>query len=61
MYYPRPLYAQPVLEGRGLEQLELPGAERLCREVLSLPLHPGLTADDAGRVAGEVREFFQAR
>jgi dTDP-4-amino-4,6-dideoxygalactose transaminase len=34
--------------------LRLPETERAAREVLSLPVHPGLTADERDQVAREV-------
>jgi len=45
IFYPLPLHKQPLYESmcRGLS---LPEAEIAAREVLSLPVHPGLTDDD---------------
>ena len=42
VYYPTPLHRLPSFAVR----LELPETERACREVLSLPVHPGLSAGD---------------
>ena len=56
---PIPLPAQPVFTGvleaaSGRRQHETPVADRLCAEVCSLPLHPGLTDADIDLVALEV-------
>jgi dTDP-4-amino-4,6-dideoxygalactose transaminase len=40
--------------------LELPVVERTCREVLSLPVHNLLTAEDMERVAGAVEKVVAA-
>jgi len=39
--------------------LSLPHSEQACAEVLSLPLHPGLSDENAARVIREVTAFFQ--
>jgi dTDP-4-amino-4,6-dideoxygalactose transaminase len=55
VYYARPIHMQPVFEARdSYRGLRLPETERAAREVLSLPVHPGLTADERDQVAREV-------
>ncbi|WP_433290663.1 DegT/DnrJ/EryC1/StrS family aminotransferase [Actinoplanes sp. CA-030573] len=53
--WPIPLHRQ---KGLGLDHLSLPRTERLCREVVSLPLHVELTDDQVAYVAASVRRFF---
>jgi len=48
VYYPRPLQRQPALAG--LARGDTPVADRLCAELLALPIHEGLTEEDADRV-----------
>ena len=43
VHYPIPIHQQPVYREAGASA-SCPVAERLCREVLSLPVHPGVTA-----------------
>lgn len=50
--YPMPIHRQPAYHDASLS---LPQTEQACAEVLSLPLHPGLTNDDVARVAREVK------
>jgi perosamine synthetase len=55
VFYPLPVHKQPLYKGLGHRE-RLPVAERLSREVLSLPVHPGLSRDDLDAVASAVRE-----
>ncbi|MEG4805608.1 DegT/DnrJ/EryC1/StrS family aminotransferase [Microcoleus sp. ARI1-B5] len=43
VYYPLPLHLQPVYKSLGYQVGQLPVAEQVCREVLSLPMFPELT------------------
>jgi dTDP-4-amino-4,6-dideoxygalactose transaminase len=50
------LYPVPIYRQRAYAQpVSLPETEAACAEVLSLPLHPGLTLADAERVASALR------
>ncbi len=53
--YPVPVHRQPAYHDASLS---FPHTEQACAEVLSLPLHPGLSDEDADRVIREVKEFF---
>lgn len=54
VYYPRPMHLQPAYLKYGDGEGSLPVAERLSREVLSLPMHPYLTEQEIGQVADAV-------
>lgn len=57
VHYPLPSHLQPIYGGLGYRAGDLPVTERLAREVLSLPLYPELTPEEAAAVAAAVRSF----
>ncbi len=58
VYSPIPLHAQPCFEYLGHKAGDFPVSERLAREVLSLPIFPGISPEQIERVARGVREFY---
>jgi dTDP-4-amino-4,6-dideoxygalactose transaminase len=58
VYYPLPVHQQPAYAYLGYSAGQFPVAEQLCQQVLSLPLHPGLTAAQVAYVVASVRAFF---
>ncbi len=59
VYYPAPLHLQECFSPLGYREGDLPVAERLSREVLSLPVFPELGRDRVERVADAVRAFYR--
>ncbi len=59
VYYPLTVPAQPCFRSLGLIPGSFPVSERLTREVLSLPIYPGLAADQVDRVVREIRAFYE--
>ena len=51
VHYPLPIHQQPAYLGY---EVTLPEAEQAATEVLSLPVHPGLSPDELDTVATEV-------
>ncbi|MCJ7751981.1 MAG: DegT/DnrJ/EryC1/StrS family aminotransferase [Armatimonadetes bacterium] len=60
-YYPLPLHLQEAYRGLGYREGDLPNAERLSRECLSIPIYPELTADQVDQVADVIQEFVGNR
>ena len=58
VYYPMPIHQQPLYRRLGYEK-RLPVAERLCGEVLSLPVHPSLTSSELESVVAAVDGYFE--
>lgn len=59
VYYPRPVHDHPCFrEDDRVGTPDTPRAATACREVLSLPVHPGLRPDDLARVVTAVREVL---
>jgi dTDP-4-amino-4,6-dideoxygalactose transaminase len=51
IYYPKPLHLQPAYAAFGAGPGSLPVCERLCGEVLALPMHPYLDEPTTARIA----------
>ena len=60
VFYPLPIPRQPLYRELGYDDA-LPVADRLSREVLALPVHPGLEASDVARVAEAVNALLEKR
>ncbi|MEW6723980.1 MAG: DegT/DnrJ/EryC1/StrS family aminotransferase [Bacillota bacterium] len=58
VHYPRPIHRQPLYQQLGYSSLHLPQAEEAACQVLSLPVHPGLSPADLEMIVSAVREFF---
>ena len=56
VYYPVPVHRQPVYARRGYDRQSFPVAERMAREVLSIPVHPALNDADLECIVRVVRE-----
>ncbi len=54
IHYPIPLHLQKAYASLGYNHGDFPIAEQVAPEILSLPMFPGLTADQQNVVVGEV-------
>src|SRR5450759_4982924 len=61
IYYPVPIHQQAYYTQKLGYHQSLPEAERAAGEVLSLPVHPGLSHDDLELIASMVNEFTRTR
>lgn len=61
IHYPIPAHLQPAFSGLGCGSGDFPVAERVAGRVLSLPMHPYLTADDQDRICDAVKAFVALR
>ena len=59
IHYPVPIHLQDASRFLGYREGELPVTERLAKEVLSLPMYPELTDEQAGYVADAVTAFMR--
>ncbi|MFD1468577.1 DegT/DnrJ/EryC1/StrS family aminotransferase [Hymenobacter caeli] len=57
VYYPLPVHQQPAYAYLGYRAGQFPVAERLCETVLSLPMHPLLTVEQAEYIGAAVKRF----
>ncbi|NPC97943.1 DegT/DnrJ/EryC1/StrS aminotransferase family protein [Nocardioides sp. zg-DK7169] len=56
IHYPTPVHLLPAFAGLGLAAGSFPVAERAAREILSLPMFPGITAAQQERVVTELAD-----
>lgn len=57
IYYPQPVYQYPYLSEYTWAQVQLPCAETLSQQVVSIPVHPQLTTDDRSRIVETIRSL----
>lgn len=57
IYYPTIIPAQSVYKNMGYDKLRFPAAERLCKEVISIPVHPAVSRQDREKVVEVIRKF----
>jgi dTDP-4-amino-4,6-dideoxygalactose transaminase len=59
VHYPIPVHLQKAFSFLGYKKGDLPIAEKMAYESLSLPLWPGLTQEKVSRIANSIRRFFR--
>lgn len=60
IHYPIPLHLQDAYCELGYAEGDFPVTERVAREIVSLPMFPGLTVEQQERVAAGVKAFAAA-
>lgn len=58
VYYPIPLYKQEAFRDYVENDYSLPVTEKLCEQVLSLPIHTELTVEIQNYIIENVNKFF---
>ncbi len=59
VYYLIPLHLQKALEYLGYRRGDFPQAEKLCAEVIALPMYPEMTADTQAMVIERINGFLR--
>jgi dTDP-4-amino-4,6-dideoxygalactose transaminase len=57
VHYPVPIHLQPAYRDLAMREGALPQTESAAREVLTLPLFPGMTEEECGRVVEAIRSM----
>ncbi|HQT24187.1 MAG: transcriptional regulator [Sphingobacteriales bacterium 17-39-43] len=58
IYYPLPLHLQKAYRGYGYPEGSFPVSERLCEQVLSLPIHSEMKEDQQAFIIDNIFNFF---
>ena len=61
VYYMKPMHLQGAFAGTDSADADCPVTERLCKTVLSLPMHPYLTEDDIKKVTAALVKALRQR
>ncbi|MCQ1535181.1 DegT/DnrJ/EryC1/StrS family aminotransferase [Methanosarcina sp. KYL-1] len=57
VHYPIPIHKQPLYKELGYTD-SMPVSEKAAAEVLSLPVHPGVSEADVQKIIASVKEFY---
>lgn len=57
VFYPVPIYRQPVYKTAGYGNCRLKNTELACRQALSLPVHPSLTKTDLEKITQALKQW----
>ena len=58
VHYPTPMHLQPAARDLGYSIGDFPIAEKVCNEVLSLPVHEFITQDQMEFTVHKIKEFY---
>lgn len=59
IYYPGPLHMQKAYEYLGYNENDFPVTTLLCKEVLSLPMHPEMDSQQLEHITNSILEFLK--
>ena len=60
VYYAKPMHCQGAFAGTDSAKADCPVTERLCRRVLSLPLHPYMERETVHEVSACLRRALES-
>lgn len=59
IYYPMPLHLQKCFSYLGYKKGDFPVAEKICNEVLALPIYPEITEEEVDFVCQTINSFYK--
>ncbi len=59
VYYPGPIHMQKAYSYLGFNEADFPVTTLLCKEVLSLPMHPEMEQEQTDHIISNILEFFK--
>jgi len=57
IYYPKPLHLTPAFAKYSFKEGQFPVAEKVAKQVISLPVHPGLSKKDLKKIVTVIKNF----
>lgn len=61
IYYVKQMSRQKAFQGMDCIKTALPVSEKLCRRVLSLPLHPYIGQEEQEMVVSSINKYFNIK
>jgi len=61
IYYPLPLHLQPAFKYLGYKKGDFPESEKAAKEVISLPVYPGLSQKEQDYIIKKIKEFYEKK
>lgn len=58
VYYPKPLHLQKCFEYLGHKEGDFPVTEKMCKQILALPIYPELRDDEVSSICEAIKEFY---
>lgn len=58
IYYPKPLHLQKCFEYLGYKEGQFPVTEKMCKQILALPIYPELTNEEVEYICECIKEFY---
>jgi dTDP-4-amino-4,6-dideoxygalactose transaminase len=55
IHYPKPVHLQPFYDRYGVSRGQFPAAEKICDQILSLPIYPEMTGEQVEIVCSEIK------
>ncbi|MBN2420933.1 DegT/DnrJ/EryC1/StrS aminotransferase family protein, partial [Candidatus Woesearchaeota archaeon] len=56
VFYPKPLHLHPHFQRQGFNEGDFPFSEMVSKQILSLPVHPGVTEEDAAKIIDTIKK-----
>lgn len=58
IYYPKPLHLQKCFEYLGYKEGQFPVTEKMCKQILALPIYPELKNEEVEYICECIKEFY---